>query len=113
MNPAMITLCRRLVSLHPEGVLFRNAEGGAWSRNAVGCRFRAFRKNLGLDPGVVASTFRHTFATDALKKEIPIATVAELLGHKGTKMVEAQYSHLREKREYPKASVRTIRPAGS
>jgi integrase len=113
LSSTLITLSRRLVALHPTGLLFRNTDGGAWNRNAIRCRFRHFREKHGLDPAVVAYSLRHTFATDALAKDVPIATVAELLGHKGTKMVEAHYSHLHEKREYLKASVRTIRPEES
>ena len=82
-------------------------------RNAVRCRFRRLRQKLGLDAGVVAYAFRHSWTTDALEKGVPIATVAELLGHSDTKMVSAHYSHLHEKREHLRTAARSIRPDGS
>lgn len=102
MTETLRELTVRLVALHPEGPLFRNEDGNPWNRQAVRDRFRRKQKSKGLDPKVVAYTFRHTWATDALEAGVPDATVAELMGHSGTAMLHKHYSKLREKREHLK-----------
>ena len=48
----------------------------------------------------MAYTFRHTFITDALEKGVPIASLAELAGHKGTRMISTIYSKLAQRRRH-------------
>ncbi len=96
----MAELCRDLAREHPEGPLFRNTRGKPWTRNAIRIRFRNLRKRLGLAPGVVAYAFRHTYITDALEKGVPIASLAELAGHKDTRMISTVYSKLSQKRQH-------------
>jgi integrase len=43
---------------------------------------------------LMAYGYRHTFATDALVRGLPDATVAALLGHGSTAMLHRHYSHL-------------------
>jgi integrase len=50
--------------------------------------------------GVIAYTYRHSFATDALEKGVGVAQVAEFLGHTTTETVMRHYQHLSEKREH-------------
>ncbi len=93
-----------LIRRHPQGELFRNEDGNPWNRQAVNCRFRR-KKNRKTDPidkSVVAYLWRHGWTTDALENGVPIATVAELLGHQGTAIVSAHYSHLGERKEHLK-----------
>jgi integrase len=99
LTPRMLALCRQLAETRPEGPLFRNGDGNPWTPNAIRCRFRRLRERTGLGK-VVAYTFRHSFATDALERGVPIASVAELLGHSDTKMVSGHYSHLDERHEH-------------
>jgi integrase len=94
LTPAMVELSRRLAAKRPAGPLFVNSRGRPWSRNAVRCRFRRLRRKLGLAPGVVAYAYRHTFATTGLERGVPLATMAELLGHTSTTMVSEHYGHL-------------------
>ncbi len=100
LTPGMTELCRDLAREYPEGPLFRNTRGKPWTRNAIRIRFRNLRKRLGLAPGVVAYAFRHTFITDALEKGVPIASLAELAGHKDTRMISMVYSKLSQKRQH-------------
>ena len=44
--------------------------------------------------GTVGGTPAIAYATDALSKGVPDATVAALLGHSGTAMLHKHYSHL-------------------
>jgi len=97
LTPALVELCRRLMARHKTGPLFLNSRGKPWSRNAIRCRFRRLRKKLGLDKGVVAYSYRHSFATNGLEQGVPIATMAELLGHTSTQMISEHYGHLDQK----------------
>jgi integrase len=82
LSPAMLDLTKRLMRENSDGPLFLSVRGGRpYTRNGVRCRYRALRAKF---PGlgkVVSYTLRHTFATDALAQSVPIATVAELMGH--------------------------------
>ncbi len=111
LTPAMVELCRRLVARWPEGPIFRGPEGRGhrhrpFSRNGLRCRFRRLRQKLPQLQGVISYTLRHTFITDALERGVPVATVAELAGHKDLKMIQSHYSHLSEKRKHLRDAVR-------
>jgi integrase len=100
LTPAMLDLTRTLLARVPDGPLFRNSRGKPWTRNAIRCRFTNLRRKLPHLRDVVAYSYRHTFTTDGLERGVPIATMAELLGHSSTAMISTYYSHLAEKREY-------------
>ena len=97
---------RRGCERNPEGPLFRKHRGDRpWNRNAIRCRFKRLREKLGLEAGVVCYGLRHAFVTDALERGVPIATLAEIVGHADTKMISAVYSHLHERREHLRKAV--------
>ena len=100
LTPGMVTLCAELAREHPEGPLFRNTRGRPWTRDAIRLRFRNLRERLGLPKGVVAYAFRHTYITDALEKGVPIASLAELAGHRDTRMISTVYSKLSQRRKH-------------
>jgi integrase len=104
--PALVELCRQLVARYPTGPLFRNARGQAWTRNAIRCRFRRLRQRLNLGPGVVAYSYRHTFTTAGLEAGVPLASMAELLGHASAKMISDHYSHLDQKTDHLREAAR-------
>ena len=58
------------------------------------------RDKLNLQDGTVAYAYRHTFTTDGLERGVPIAEMAELLGHVDTTMVSDHYAHLRQRKEH-------------
>ena len=100
LTPAMQELTARRVALFPDGPIFRNTFGQPWSNNAIRIRFRRLREQFPELKDVVAYCYRHTFATDGLVSGVPIATVAELLGHRSTAMIEEHYGHLAKERSY-------------
>jgi integrase len=81
--PEAIELTRRLLKEHPDGPLFRNTRGHPWTRNAIRIRFRNLRRKHPELKGVIAYTYRASFATDALEAGVPDTTVSTLLGHVG------------------------------
>jgi integrase/recombinase XerD len=98
-----LDLTRRLMKQHPEGPLFRGPErsgGKPYTRNALRCRFRRLRKKLPHLKGVTAYTYRHSYITDALVRGVPVATVAELVGHADLRMIQDHYGHLSEKKAH-------------
>lgn len=100
LTPGMIELTRRLALQNAEGPLFRNSKGRPWNRNSLRCRFKRLRQKFPQLKGVVCYTLRHTYATDAMERGVPAATVAELMGHKDIKMIEEHYGHLSQKRQH-------------
>lgn len=102
LSPCLQTLTRIAEAAHPKGALFRNSQGVAWTTNAIRCRMRQLRRKLGLPAGIVAYSFRHTWATNALVNGLDVATVAELLGHRDVRMIAEHYGHLDKQKEYLK-----------
>lgn len=108
LNPTMLALTRRLVTERPDGPLFVNNRGNAWTDTAWGKAMAGLRAQL-REAGVKLSStgimygFRHGFATDLLEKKVPEAHVAALMGHKSTAMLSKHYSHLGSKAQALKA----------
>lgn len=92
LTPCLQTLTK-ILKANRSGLLFANANGEPWTKDAVALRMRKIRERLGI-PNLMPYNFRHTFATDALLGGQDIATVAALMGHTSTEMVSRYYGHL-------------------
>lgn len=115
LSPDALELTRGLVARRANGLLFLNSKGLAWTRNAIRMRFRNLRKKHPELEGVVAYTYRSSFATDALELGVPDASVAALLGHTNTATLHKHYVRLSGRLEHLKeaAGKATARgPAG-
>jgi integrase len=108
--PAALEVGRRLAARWPEGPVFRNARGRPWTRNAMGCGYRRIRAKTGLKGEVVAYALRHAYVTDALEGGLDALTVATLVGHRSTRMIETRYSHLEDRRQHLRDQARRVRP---
>lgn len=88
----------RVQNGNPEtGLVFPNPETG--KRQDKTCLKRSWnwiKDNAGFQPGLHLYSLRHNFASWLVMKGIPLKTVASMLGHKSTDMVERHYSHLIE-----------------
>ena len=113
LTPRACELLASLAQRSPDGPLLRNKAGTAWTRHTVAHRFGRLRDKLQLGAEATAESLRHLFVTDALDQGVPIATVAELAGHKSTAMIERHYSHLSERSEHLKRATEKIRPGSS
>jgi integrase len=109
LTPAMIELTKKLIAQWPEGPLFRGPKrkgSRPFTRNAIRCRFFRLRRKLPHLKGIVSYSYRHGFITDALERGVPVASVAELVGHTDLKMVSEFYGHLSEKRQHLQDAVK-------
>ena len=96
--PEALELTKKLLQrCSDSGPIFRNSRGKPWTRNAIRIRFRNLRKKHPELKGVIAYTYRSSFATDALEAGVPDATVAQLLGHTNTNTLHKFYARLSHK----------------
>lgn len=109
MTPRVAEICARLCRDNPRGPIFRNTRGNPWTRNAMACRFDELRRKGIASKDGTAVAFRHLFITDSLEKEIPVATVAELVGHVDTGMIQRVYSKLSQRQAYLKDALGKVR----
>lgn len=113
MTPDVADICRKWMERHPTGAIFRCNAGKPWPRQLLSQRMRILRRRLGLGEEVKLKGLRHLFVTDALEKNVAIATVAELAGHTDTRMVSRVYSKLHKRTDHLKSALLAVRgPAG-
>lgn len=106
LTPTAIEVTRRLMMAYPGGPICRNRLGKPWTRNAIRLRFVRLRRRLKgkLPDDLCAYHFRHSYATDALRRGVDPITVAELMGHSDATMVSRVYQHLAQNVEHMRAS---------
>jgi integrase/recombinase XerC len=89
-------LHRKAADTSPDARVFFSTRGRPWTSNGVRCALRTARRRAGLDGDgerVVCYTLRHTGATDAIRAELPLKLLAEIMGHTRTTTTE-RYLHL-------------------
>ena len=104
LTPAALAITKRLVGDHPEGALFRNVNGNAWTPYATNCRFRRARTRVGAKVSLYA--LRHTFATNALMRGVDCITVSTLMGHSDPSTLAKVYQHLSQSPTFLKGQLR-------
>jgi len=107
LTPKAVELLKAQAEANPTGALLRNARGNAWHKDAIGHAMRRACKEAGVK--AIAYGYRHTFATAALVKGVPDATVAALLGHSGTAMLHKHYSHLTSQAQAMREALAVVR----
>jgi integrase len=107
LSPTAVELLTVQVKAHPEGPLLRNGKGTPWKKDAIVLAMRRASETAGVK--VTAYHLRHTFATQALTKGVPDATVAALLGHSGTAMLHKHYSHLTSQTQVMREALTRVR----
>lgn len=110
MTPRAAVICRRLAAEFPEGPIFRNEHGKPWTMHVLAGQFRRCRKRAGIGPEAVAYACRHGFITDGLSRGVPVAVMANLVGHKSTTMISRHYDRLDERTALMRATLEAIRP---
>ena len=107
LSPVAVVILRRLAGQCPNGPLVRKLLGKPWDADALGTMLRVIAKRIGVK--AIAYGYRHSFATDALAKGVPDATVAALLGHTGTAMLHKHYSHLTSRADVLRQAAALVR----
>jgi integrase len=74
------------------GFVFADECGQPWKCQSQATLFKSIVKRAGLDSRVHPHTLRHTYASLALKRGVPITTLAAILGH-DTKTLMDVYGH--------------------
>lgn len=80
------------------GIIFRNANGEAWTKDAIISQVRRIRQRAVLPAGrsldkFCLYTMRHSSATDWVRKGLNLKFLAEVLGHKALRTT-SRYLHL-------------------
>ena len=80
-------------SFDPEGYVAVTPEGKPWSPDVLGNRVAAFVAAHGLPP-ISLHGLRHSFASVANSRSVPMFTISKALGHSSTSTTSAVYTHL-------------------
>jgi integrase len=84
----------------PSDRVFLNQRGTPWTRFSVAGRFRRLRPRAGLPKDCRPYGVRHFFFTHAVKRGTNLKALAELGGHKDTRMLDRVYVHVSEDLEF-------------
>jgi integrase len=98
LTDTALEITKRLMAKWPEGKLFRNSEGVAWTTDAVNCAFIRLQKKLGKK--YCLYVLRHSWANHALARGVDALTVAILMGHRDPGTLARTYQHLTQNSEY-------------
>lgn len=110
LSPRAVEILAPIVGGHAGGPIFRNHLGRPWTHTAAARKLRVIREKAGVPRTFVPDAFRHAFVTDALLKGVPMPTVAVLLDHKSTKMIERHYNQIAKRTDHLLEAVGKIRP---
>jgi integrase len=88
--------------------VFLNTYGKPWTMNALRLQMSRLRKKLGLPEDLVAYLCRHGFGTRAILNGVDGKTLAELMGHSSTEMINTVYVHLADQHAHLKEAVEKV-----
>lgn len=72
--------------------VFENNRKTPWNKDTWTRHFSRYARSAGIPKEVTAYCTRHGFAVEQVKKGIDTKSIADQLGHKGTRMVDAVYA---------------------
>lgn len=103
---------KNLLTIYPEGPLFRNTWGKPWNDNTLMRQFERLRTKLGEKfKNVTAYSLRHTFATNWLKAGGSVAYLAQLMGT-GIVQIQKHYGHLGVHQDAIRDALRKFKEGG-
>lgn len=109
LNPEGVAFFDQLTAGREAGALmFQRGNGGPWLKNHQRRPMIEACRGAKIVPAVGFHQLRHTWASLAVMKEMPLMVVARNLGHANTLMVEKHYGHLHD--DYIKKAIRAAAP---
>lgn len=75
-------------------LIFARANGQPWQKSMQARPMRAACKRAKIEPAISFHILRHSHGSALASAGVPMAVIAEQLGHAGTRMTERHYSHL-------------------
>lgn len=78
----------------PDEVILTKTDGSAWKKDDQAGPMREACTAAKIAPPINFHAIRHTTASLLVEKGVPLAFVADMLGHADTRMVSEHYSHL-------------------
>jgi integrase len=79
-----------------DAYMFLRDDGEPWKRSQQARLMHAACKAARIAPAISFHALRHTYASLCVMAEMPLAVLAQNLGHASTRMIEAHYGHLRQ-----------------
>ena len=83
----------RGAGFNPEGYVAVTEQGKPWDPNGLGRRVAAFVEENAL-PSISLHGLRHSFASVANSRSVPMFTISKALGHSSTSITSEVYTHL-------------------
>ncbi len=108
LSGAVWKVVRRRAKVVGSGFLWKSETGGKLATQAFGHRLKKLCKRAGVRH-LMPYGYRHGYATEALSRGVPDATVAALLGHGSTAMLHRHYSHLTSRADVLREAARRVR----
>jgi integrase len=109
LNDEGVTFFSQLAkSREPSAKMFSRANGKPWKTSEQKRPMDKACSESKVD-GVTFHVLRHTYASQAVMNGVPIAVIAEQLGHKDTRITERHYAHLC--RSFKQEIIRTNLPS--
>jgi len=99
-----LEIITRLLEKNKDGKIFRNTRDDAWTKYSICNRFSRLSKVMGKRLFCYAS--RHGFCQRKLLNGVEVLTLATLMGHSDTAMINSVYSHLKDADGHLKAALR-------
>jgi integrase len=94
LTPPLLRILRKLVDgmKHGQKYVFLSPRGKPWTKDNLGRAYARYRDLAGVDPAIKMCAARHGFAVRALSDTTTSnKAVADCLGHRSTRMVDAIY----------------------
>ena len=104
--PPVVKLLKHIRQYRKPGTqrVFLTIRGTPWHHRNLTLRMRRLRRRAGLPDDVKLYGIRHHFGTQSIVNGVDIKTLAELMGHRSTKMTE-HYVHLAGRQEHLAAAM--------